>query len=90
MHGFCLVANSTGIASPTTVKPPIKDTPKENRPPNKGHYTNSVQNNLQKRTDLPTKDTIHNNFQKRTTSLQRTNMGGSQWCPLFGGSRFNS
>ena len=58
-----------------TVKPPIKDTPKEDRPPNKGRlemllYTHSVQNNLQ----------------KRTTSLQ-----GTQWLvpmhpALFGGS----
>ena len=76
MHGFCLVANSTGIASPTTVKPLIKDTPKEDRPPNKGHYTHLVQNNLQKRTDLPTKDTIHTLYKitskRGQTSQQRT------------------
>ena len=49
----------------STVKPLIKDTPKEDKPPNKGHTTmyssiiiHSVQNNLRKRTNLPTKDIL--------------------------------
>ena len=48
----------------TTMKPPIKDTPEEDKLPNKGHTkcTHSV----------------HNNLQKRTTSLQRTN----GWVPM--------
>ena len=55
---YSLVVHTIYSSLYSTVKPPIKDTPKEDKPLNKGQTkcTNSVQNNLFKEDNPSTKD----------------------------------
>ncbi len=58
-----------------TVKPPIKDTPKEDKPPNKGQTKSTL--------DIYT---LYKITSERGQPLYKGQNAGSQVCPLFGGS----